>query len=178
MRLPSSPGRLWGLSCLADHVRSWGWRPRNANPPRRLRKVPFLPAQEGKQQRAECGCSLRGSAQPPERVQESQLAACTAARCLFFFFSPQPTVHDSSPPLIHNPSGLWTLQFHQARRLTGASWCLALTISKGQREAGPSRSGFCLVFIKVRQQSETATFNTFEDSTSCRMCCHVNHVIK
>lgn len=50
MQLPSSPthlslGHLWGLSCVADHVRSWGWRPRNANPPPRLRKVPFLPAQ-------------------------------------------------------------------------------------------------------------------------------------
>lgn len=50
MRLPSSPahlslGHLWGLSCVADHVRSWGWRPRSANPPPRLRKVPFLPAQ-------------------------------------------------------------------------------------------------------------------------------------
>lgn len=49
-RLPSSPthlslGHLRGLSCVADHVRSWGWRPCNANPPPRLRKVPFLPAQ-------------------------------------------------------------------------------------------------------------------------------------
>lgn len=38
-------GRLRGLSYGAGHVCSWGWRPRNANPPPQLRKVPCLPVQ-------------------------------------------------------------------------------------------------------------------------------------
>lgn len=48
---PHHPSRtsLWadfrGLSFVADHVCSWGWRPCNANPPPQLRKVPCLPVQ-------------------------------------------------------------------------------------------------------------------------------------
>lgn len=42
----SLSGGLQGLSCVAGHVCSWRWRPRYANPPLRLRKVPFLPAQK------------------------------------------------------------------------------------------------------------------------------------
>lgn len=38
-------GRLRGLSYGTGHVCSWGWRPRNANPPPLLRKVPCLPVQ-------------------------------------------------------------------------------------------------------------------------------------
>lgn len=42
----SLSGGLQGLSCIAGHVCSWRWRPCYANPPLRLRKVPFLPAQK------------------------------------------------------------------------------------------------------------------------------------
>lgn len=47
---PSCTSFFWGvhhagLSCSAGHVCSWRWRPCNANPPPRLRKVPCLPVQ-------------------------------------------------------------------------------------------------------------------------------------
>lgn len=42
----SLSGGLRGLSCVAGHVCSWRWRPCYANPPLRLRKVPFLPVQK------------------------------------------------------------------------------------------------------------------------------------
>lgn len=88
----SLSGHLQGLSCVAGHVCSWRWRPCYANPPLRLRKVPFLPAQKGKQQRAECGCSLRGSALPPEHVRESQCDASSypSIRAWLFFHTTPP----------------------------------------------------------------------------------------
>lgn len=39
-------GHLQGFSYHAGHVCSWRWRPCNANPPPRLRKVPCLPVQK------------------------------------------------------------------------------------------------------------------------------------
>lgn len=45
MHLFFSGGHHAGLSCSAGHVCSWRWRPCNANPPPRLRKVPCLPVQ-------------------------------------------------------------------------------------------------------------------------------------
>lgn len=61
----SLSGRLQGLSCVAGHVCSWRWRPCYANPPLRLRKVPFLPAQKenNKEPSVAAACGVQRSHQ-------------------------------------------------------------------------------------------------------------------
>lgn len=61
----SLSGRLRGLSCVAGHVCSWRWRPCYANPPLRLRKVPFLPAQKenNKEPSVAAACGVQRSHQ-------------------------------------------------------------------------------------------------------------------
>lgn len=61
----SLSGCLQGLSCVAGHVCSWRWRPCYANPPLRLRKVPFLPAQKenNKEPSVAAACGVQRSHQ-------------------------------------------------------------------------------------------------------------------
>lgn len=147
MRLPSSPthlslGHLWGLSCVADHVRSWGWRPRNANPPRRLRKVPFLPAQKenNKELSVAAACGAQRTHQNTSKSRCSPPALSQPAS--------QPSIHPCATPLpsntqsprsadpLFNRWGTLMVPFGPSASDRTSRIC------EGQREAGPSRSRF------------------------------------
>lgn len=68
----SLSGGLQGLSCVAGHVCSWRWRPRYANPPLRLRKVPFLPAQKGNNKEASVAAASGASAPTRRRPRVTE----------------------------------------------------------------------------------------------------------
>lgn len=151
MQLPSSPthlslGHLWGLSCVADHVRSWGWRPRNANPPPRLRKVPFLPAQN--ENNKEPSVAAASGAQRTHQ-NTSKSRSLPLARSLALT---HPSMRDSSSlkytiSEVCGPSFQPTEETHGFRLSLGTSASdRTFAIREGQSQAGPSWSRF---FIRI-----------------------------
>ena len=98
-------GHLRGLSYGAGHVCSWGWRPRNANPPPQLRKVPCLPVQN-------------------ENNKEPSVAAASGVQCTHQNMSKShfllPSIHAwllSSPVL-----SLYDPLFNLWETCTNATW--------------------------------------------------------
>lgn len=105
----SLSGRLQGLSCVAGHVCSWRWRPCYANPPLRLRKVPFLPAQEenNKEPSVAAACGVRRSHQNTSK-SHSVVLPLIHLSVQDSFFIPHPYFLPKKDKALHNNiKGFW-----------------------------------------------------------------------